>query len=463
MLSRFRLLIAALLIASSGFVGASRVAACDTPVYRYAMYRWPAANYFVFFVHSDEPTKEQEAVNNALMALEDSEPPKPNVSFYDIPSADIEAAPQIAAAHWKKLGKPASAYIVIAPPPLGGVVYAGALSLPDVKAMTVSPARTRLASMLEEGMATVLVVLDSGGSDDSSTGSKATDNAADSKADDQPEKVVSNDVAAQITQLVVDNVRQGKLDLYAAPTGAVENESEKDLRPKHEIAMLRISRDDPAEQWLIRMLLAVEPDLHEFNQPMVFPVYGRGRVHPPYLGLGISAENLADAVQFLTGACSCTVKEENPGVDLLVDYDWESAAITLAQKFGVEEGNEQLGAVDLFPDLIIPSEPEDASSVASAPRGDDQGAGENAVDKTDAGTGVDGVASGAGDSAAGDSASGGSEPPAGQELARASSDTDAGTPAAAVTANSSIWAVGGVLVVALGLLFAATLIILRPR
>lgn len=54
-------------------------------------------------------------------------------------------------------------------------------------------------------------------------------------------------------------------------------------------------------------------------------------------------------------ACSCTVKEQNPGVDLLVRYDWEAAAAALADKFGNEEGNEsQFGPEMFFPELIIP-------------------------------------------------------------------------------------------------------------
>jgi hypothetical protein len=75
---------------------------------------------------------------------------------------------------------------------------------------------------------------------------------------------------------------------------------------------------------------------------------------PPFIGKGVSRDNLIGCIEFVTGACSCTVKEQNPGVDLLIRYDWDSAAAAVAAKFGREEGNENQLAIDeFFPDLIL--------------------------------------------------------------------------------------------------------------
>ena len=97
--------------------------------------------------------------------------------------------------------------------------------------------------------------------------------------------------------------------------------------------MLKLSRTDPAEQWLVGTLLSVESDLRdaEFEtQPMVFAIYGRGRAMPPYVGKGITTENLVECVAFLAGACSCMVKDQNPGVDLLTTWDWDKTAEIMA-------------------------------------------------------------------------------------------------------------------------------------
>jgi hypothetical protein len=73
------------------------------------------------------------------------------------------------------------------------------------------------------------------------------------------------------------------------------------------------------------------------------------------VGKGITRENLLECVYFLTGACSCTVKDQNPGMDLLFAENWWTVAEKLASMFGAEEGNEtQLGAAQLFPHLMIP-------------------------------------------------------------------------------------------------------------
>ena len=98
----------------------------------------------------------------------------------------------------------------------------------------------------------------------------------------------------------------------------------------------RLSRDDPAEAAFVSMLLSHESDLREeFDKgtPMAFPVFGRGRVLYALLGDGISTGMIEEASRFLAGACQCTVKAENPGVDLLVAFDWdENIQITEPKK-----------------------------------------------------------------------------------------------------------------------------------
>ncbi len=87
---------------------------------------------------------------------------------------------------------------------------------------------------------------------------------------------------------------------------------------------MRIRRDDSREQALIAMLSGCEPDLATLKEPQVFPVFGRGRALLPLVGMGISPDNIRDSATFLAGACSCQVKELNPGFDLLLTADWKA-------------------------------------------------------------------------------------------------------------------------------------------
>lgn len=94
---------------------------------------------------------------------------------------------------------------------------------------------------------------------------------------------------------------------------------------------MEVSASDPKEAWFVKNLMSAEPDLEEYaGETMVFMAYGRGRAMLPYVGKGVTAENLASCVSFLKGACSCQVKADNPGIDLLARWDWPAAADAMA-------------------------------------------------------------------------------------------------------------------------------------
>jgi hypothetical protein len=98
---------------------------------------------------------------------------------------------------------------------------------------------------------------------------------------------------------------------------------------KLRFSMLRISPNDPAEAQFVRMLRLAEPDLKKLvagqpREPIVFPVFGQGRVLCGLEGKNIRPETIEDCAAFLVGECSCQVKELNPGVDLLLAADWDS-------------------------------------------------------------------------------------------------------------------------------------------
>jgi hypothetical protein len=75
---------------------------------------------------------------------------------------------------------------------------------------------------------------------------------------------------------------------------------------------------------LIDLLLRAHQDLTEAKEPMLFPVFGRGRALEAFVGQEINVETVEAAATFLCGACSCTIKGLNPGIDLLFAADWNS-------------------------------------------------------------------------------------------------------------------------------------------
>jgi hypothetical protein len=101
-----------------------------------------------------------------------------------------------------------------------------------------------------------------------------------------------------------------------------------DVALKIEFSMMRLARRDPKETELVRILVGMEDDLEDRNEPIVYPVFGRGLALWAIVGKGITEENLSRAAKFLVGPCSCEIKAQNPGVDLLLTADWEERLTT---------------------------------------------------------------------------------------------------------------------------------------
>ncbi len=103
-------------------------------------------------------------------------------------------------------------------------------------------------------------------------------------------------------------------------------------RFKDIIPVVNLSRHDKVEKTFVKLLLKVEHDLAEIKEPMLFGIFGRFRVMEPLVGNGISNENINYLTQFLTADCSCLIKEQMPGIDMLYINDWENPSPALLNK-----------------------------------------------------------------------------------------------------------------------------------
>jgi len=357
--------------------GASPVRACNTPVFRYATYNWPSAPYYVFYLRHGPVPKEDEAINKSLDGLCRAHPPA-NVVLAAVDVSNEEEYKKLPDIVKKAYQSHAQAqqplYLVFSPwvlfyawaaepaagpsdkkaetpgerQPAPAALFAGRLDEKQVQAIVDSPVRRQLADLLKEGNAAVLLIL---------TG-------PDEEANQQAEKAVGEVLAmAAEGKFPVssgdDYTLQGFLpgaseggpgDGWLGSSGASPQQSASGASLRSatshpsdtshppdnlKLAVLKLSRTDPAEKWLVDCLLSVEPDLRETQyakSPMVFAVFGRGRVMLPLVGKGITTANLADSVRFLAGPCSCSISDQSAGVDLLVRCDWDAVAEALAAK-----------------------------------------------------------------------------------------------------------------------------------
>jgi hypothetical protein len=98
------------------------------------------------------------------------------------------------------------------------------------------------------------------------------------------------------------------------------------------ITLIELCRNDKNENHFVTLLLNVEDDLKYINEPMLFGIFGRFKALEPLVSKGITEENVNLMINFLTADCSCLIKDDLPGTDILYTNNWENPAIALVNK-----------------------------------------------------------------------------------------------------------------------------------
>ena len=266
----------------------TRLEACDTPVFQQALEAWAPDRFQVRVLHRGPLAVRDAALVETLRAgaLDPSAPVNVDIGTVDVALATPEG--EAGPAQSQPQG-PLPRLVLRYPfrAAVGAPLWSSPLTEDSVRGLLDSPARREISGRIIRGDAIVFVLL--------GTGNAPVDRAA----------------AGRLGQLLAE------AKIAVEPLVQVE-----DL--KLAFSMVRVSRSDPAEQVLVHALLRSEPDLERYaDQPMVFPVFGRGRVLCALVGAGINAETVREVCAFLVGPCSCLVKAENPGFDLPMRADWE--------------------------------------------------------------------------------------------------------------------------------------------
>lgn len=305
--------------------------ACSTPVYRYAMYNWAPGSYEVYYFYRGEPLKDDAEVLGALSHPRDADQGEAaNIILAKVNldrKGHLDRLPPWVQKAWEPRAKTVKpVYLMMTP--WGAELFSGQLDTATLKAMLDSPLRRRIGKLLHEGHAALFLVVSPPGAEKTKQAEKMIDEiialmAAAKPKDAQPKASLSGDDlkgARKATSSDKDEHRP-------ADTG----QDDTDAVPPLKIARLTVSPNDPAEKWLIRMLMLSEKDLEEeSHQPFVFAVFGRGRALPPLIGEGITADNLGECMAYVSGPCSCQIKDQNIGGDLLMTWNWDATAEKLA-------------------------------------------------------------------------------------------------------------------------------------
>jgi hypothetical protein len=264
-LGQFATLVALLLLSRP-------VAGCTVPVYYYALGRWPASDHRLELGSAADAMPPSHA--NATPEAGDGTRlrayfPGTNRAWWDEPMIGLDVA------HREAL-------------------------------LLESPKRRELVQRLAKGETGVWVVLESG------------DKERDQKAVDQlDERLRKVEASAKLPAA----------DAQAQNPGESMNMGSEmpklGVPPRVAFSVLRVARDDAAEAGFVAQLTALRDKL-DASQPLAVLVFGRGRALGALTGSELEAGTIDDACLFLVGSCSCQVKDMNPGIDLLIDADWDT-------------------------------------------------------------------------------------------------------------------------------------------
>jgi hypothetical protein len=281
--------------------------ACSVPVFRYALEQWQADNLQIVVFHRGELSAEHQAL---VARIEPKDLDAKFVANVWIKTVDLdEAQDKDVLALWETQtaakASESMPWMVVLPPPksmASGPVLSASFTDANVDNLLDSPARAEMAKRLIKGDSVVWILLEGGTKDkDDAAAEILTSELKRLETVIEPPEIDPNDIA------------DGSLSIDPEAI-------------KIKFSVIRVSRDDPKEKSFVDMLLATEPDLRdeEFNgEPMALPVFGRARSLYALIAKGINAETVEDASRFLTGACQCTIKAQNPGVDLLTSTEWD--------------------------------------------------------------------------------------------------------------------------------------------
>lgn len=273
--------------------------ACQVPVFRYALERWSPEQYRVLVLSAGPISDDDPRL--ALQSAKSS--PLIQLTKIEI----TQSADQRALALWKQFRDESNSPLVVTLYPEKAtelrdqVAFVSPLADNTLANLAASPVRSEIAKRLTSGQSAVWLLLESG------------DTAKDQRA-----------LLTLNQQLSADSQW---LKLPTAEELEVEPDFLDQVKVKLAIgfSVISIRRDDPQEQFLVNALLNSEPDLRDFDEPIAFPVFGRGLVLYALVGQGIAPDTIRAASAFISGPCSCQVKEQNPGFDLLIDFDWNQA------------------------------------------------------------------------------------------------------------------------------------------
>lgn len=281
-----------------GLPGTS-VLACNIPVFRYALERWRPDAYEIVVFHDAPllPDQERQVALLETVSVTSGGPANAEIRR----ARTTENTDKYLTELWREVqGQKGVAlpYLVVrAKLARGRMVscWQGMLDSVERAGLLDSPVRQELSKRLLAGDSVVWLLL------------KSSDKSQWQAARD----LLAKEFASLTATLTLP-------DGIGLPGSELHSEVPLLLK----FSVLELDSSDEKEAFLVNMLTGIHAPAFAAGEPMLIPVFGRGRALEVIPGSQTDADLIRNLTLFLCGACSCQVKEKNPGFDLLLSVDW---------------------------------------------------------------------------------------------------------------------------------------------
>lgn len=308
------------------------ISGSSVPVFRYALECWQPDPYTVRVFYQGNLNKEQQQAIEILKQIRD----KGLISLHLI---DIgkELSANVEPAYERNKDTPlpfvVANYHLYSRIPNDAAVFT--LDLNNIENFINSPARKEAARRLMTGDSAVFIQID--GEDDKE----------------------NKKTAKQIESMLREMEKQQKL-----PHETLEDDEKLDKKTipynkniKIRYSLLRISRKNPSEKLFLQTLLNCSKKLKGIKTPIIMPIFGRGRATFAYAAEGINKENIMNDGLYFVGPCSCEIKAQNPGFDILMNTAWD--------KTDIDDKKSTINAMETKTLKKLPAVPEDDINLKS--------------------------------------------------------------------------------------------------
>jgi hypothetical protein len=305
---------------------AQSLSACSIPVFRFALERWTPDLFEVsVFCRGTLSDLDEQRV----MRLEDQAVRNGGQLNLEVVRCNLdEGVPADLIDVWKSLNDAPLPTVVVRTPRRAtgqSLVWHGRLNDPFLDTLVGSPARREIVQRLLHGDSVVWLFV----------------RGRDAEQADRTRKSLDVAIAQAAEQIEL-------------PAGIGRPGSELLAKvPLHlKFSVVEIAAEASDEQILLHLLRSALPQPPRDGDSLIAPIFGRGRVLAVQSARDLEPETITDLTTYLCSACSCQVKQQNPGFDLLCEMNWDERLFGGATDPAAAEAD----STDIEPALVaIPS------------------------------------------------------------------------------------------------------------